>query len=505
MKIKFSKDDLNQITRESLEGRSKSEIINLTLRLRDYGIDSYELLKRNSTNSSRPPSSDSPFEKRNHKDEKKEPDHDPDQADDHNEEHTEEKNESGDGKKRNPGRQPDSQGFGREQKPTVDKIENHYPLQCIICTAELSEESAIPYSAHYTFELERGPNGIRLTCTKHFYYGIICECGHENTEKPGEGFISIIEGRKQNLKLTEYTIIGPMFATFIAALSRRYGMSRKKIQEFLQSWLNFDLSIGLICKIIREAGVACYPVVKNLIEDLQKEEIVHLDETPWYQKGVFCWLWVAIGKATAVFRIGSRKKEELLHLITVAYIGWLITDGYMAYRSYDKRQRCLAHLIRKAVAISGGVDEDAGKMGDWFLRELRGLIKAMAEGDDGKKKCKIIIARLKRACKLGSKSDHAKLKSLAKEILNDWDAVVAFVKNPGLPATNNEAERALRWAVIYRKITFGTRTTEGSKSLAAMLSVIETCRLRQVDPWEYIAEVIAQGRKGIDPPKIAHA
>jgi transposase len=81
--------------------------------------------------------------------------------------------------------------------------------------------------------------------------------------------------------------------------------------------------------------------------------------------------------------------------------------------------------------------------------------------------------------------------------------VVAFVKNPGLPATNNEAERALRWAVIFRKITFGTRTSEGSRSYAALISVIETCRLRGIDPWNYIAMAIAQGRKGLAPPRIA--
>jgi hypothetical protein len=96
-----------------------------------------------------------------------------------------------------------------------------------------------------------------------------------------------------------------------------------------------------------------------------------------------------------------------------------------------------------------------------------------------------------------------RLKSLANEILIDWDTVVAFVKNPGLPATNNEAERALRWAVIFRNITFGTRTSEGSRSYAAQISVIETCRLRSVDPWNYIAKTIAQGRKGLAPPPIA--
>ncbi len=159
----------------------------------------------------------------------------------------------------------------------------------------------------------------------------------------------------------------------------------------------------------------------------------------------------------------------------------------------------MAHLIRKAIALTGAVDKKAQKMGDWFLRELRGLIQAMSEDGEGGSECNLILARLKRVCNLGSKEDHDKLRSLSKEILNDWDAVVAFVKNPDLPPTNNDAERALRHAVISRRITFGTRTTEGSQAYAALLSVIETSRLRNQDPWKYIAETIALGRKGIAP------
>ncbi len=87
-------------------------------------------------------------------------------------------------------------------------------------------------------------------------------------------------------------------------------------------------------------------------------------------------------------------------------------------------------------------------------------------------------------------------------ILRDWDAVVAFVHHPGLPPTNNEAERALRHAVIARRISYGTRTFEGSLAYCSLFSVIETCRLRKVDPWSYIAQVIALGRKGLLPPPI---
>ncbi|WP_051036690.1 IS66 family transposase [Calothrix sp. PCC 6303] len=97
--------------------------------------------------------------------------------------------------------------------------------------------------------------------------------------------------------------------------------------------------------------------------------------------------------------------------------------------------------------------------------------------------------------------EHTKLKALANEILNDWDALVACFCNPQLPPTNNEAERALRHAVIAQSISYGTRTAEGSLAYCSILSVIETCRLRKVDPWAYIAMILTPARRGIkDPP-----
>ncbi len=73
-------------------------------------------------------------------------------------------------------------------------------------------------------------------------------------------------------------------------------------------------------------------------------------------------------------------------------MGKLLHSRSLGYRSHEKRQRFLAHLIRKAIALTGAVDGKAQKMGEWFLREMRGLIKAMAE--DGQAKCSLILARL---------------------------------------------------------------------------------------------------------------
>ncbi len=211
-------------------------------------------------------------------------------------------------------------------------------------------------------------------------------------------------------------------------------------------------------------------------------------------------LWVALSTKTAVFHIGSRRKEELSHLVKEAFIGWLVTDGYRSYRSYPKRQRCLAHLIRKAVAITGAINQKAAQIGQWILDDLRELISTIANAGEKATPIRQVLARLTRACHLGKKADHEKLKALASEIFNDWDAIVAFVHNPELPPTNNEAERALRHAVIARQIGYGTRTREGSLAYSSLLSVIETCRLRQVNPWTYIASVIALARKGRSSP-----
>ena len=179
------------------------------------------------------------------------------------------------------------------------------------------------------------------------------------------------------------------------------------------------MSIGSLDRSIREVGFACRPVVEALIKELQTAELLHLDETPWYESGRLCWLWVVLSSVSVVFFIGPRTKERLLQVISTAFVGWLVTDGYGAYRWYDHRQRYLAHLIRKVV------DAEVRQLGQWLLEEMRELIQTLA---------------------------------------------------------TNEAEPALRHAVIARHITHGTRSTEGSDTYAALLTVIETCRRRNRSP-----------------------
>ena len=214
-------------------------------------------------------------------------------------------------------------------------------------------------------------------------------------------------------------------------------------------------------------------------------------------------MWVAATATTIVYRIGSRRKEELAALIGEAFLGWLVTDGYVAYRDHPRRQRCLAHLIRKGLALARGL------LRRRFRLRSRPRARPAPPHRAGPRRrratrdaVKRLMARIKWNCQCNRHEIEKKVRDLAGEILNDWDAVVAFVSDPNLPPTNNEAERALRHAVIARRISFGTRTDEGSRFYAAGLSVIDTCRKRGVDPWAYACSLIAAARANLPLPAI---
>src|SRR3954466_8382383 len=135
------------------------------------------------------------------------------------------------------------------------------------------------HSAHFVLDLERAAGGIRITCILHRYHAIECACGVRTAARPGVGVLSTVPGRSRDLLLSEACLVGPALATFIAALSVRYHVSRAKIREFLAVWFGVPLSVGTLDRCIREVGVACEPVVEDLLGDLRQAGVIHADET----------------------------------------------------------------------------------------------------------------------------------------------------------------------------------------------------------------------------------
>jgi transposase len=514
--------DIEGYDRADLERLPREELEDLLWRLLELTRHQANQLGQNSTNSSRPPSSDDPYRRSGQggKEPRNDSTEDGDQP------------QPGQGEKaageasaapapakgkatKRAGKKPGAPGCWRTQPlETTGEDVKHFPSSCDRCVAGTGRglagtaQKTRQVSAHLVCDLERGEMGLRITVVKHCYFAATCDCGHEAIARPGVGLSSEIEGRRRNLQMSERCLVGPMLATFIGALSLRHRLSRTTIQEFLKDWLGLELGKATINRCIHEFGRASEPVVEELLKEVQAAEIANIDETPWYEKGALRWLWVVVTATTVVFHIGSRRKEELIGLIGEAFLGWLVSDGYCAYRDHPRRQRCLAHLIRKAVALAEGYYGAGSSFGRELARDLRRLIEKVAQGDQSDPAAASIrrlTARIKRNCEFNRHEIEEKVRALAREILNDWDAVIAFVSDPTLPPTNNDAERALRHAVIARRISFGTRTDEGSRFYAAAMSVIDTCRKRRVDTWAYARDLIAAARKGAELPKIPAA
>jgi len=501
--------DLSQMNRAVFAAMAPGQLLEVTCRLHTLVVEMADRLALNSTNSSRPPSSDTFFggggavagligsgrasgtadtaAAASSTDDRKPGPPAPD--------------------KRKPGKQPGAPGKWRDEPLKAERTQSIWPIACAYCGTPFEtwwDREVRTGAAFPVLELERTTGGIRIACVEQRYQVLLCACGRETEAKPGLGAVSFLDGRMRQLQLTERSMIAPSLAAFITALNTRHLQSRRKIQEFLLVWFGVTMAVGTIDRCIREVGVACEPIVEELLEEVRASGLIHADETPWYQGKLSLWLWVVLTATTAVFHIGSRRHKEIRDLLGDAIIGWLVTDGYHAYRDYERRQRCLAHLIRKGLALAGGLSPDGARFGEWLVRELQNLIHSVAEDKDHTI-LNPIQARLKRACKLYCDHDTEKIRALAREILYDWDAIVAFVTNHALPPTNNEAERALRIAVIARRLSFGTRTAEGSAAYAATLSVVETCRRRNLDPWSYIADTLARARQGINHQPIPKA
>lgn len=487
---------LKDIKRTDLSAMSRVELEELTWDLHELARALANHAGEDSTTSSRPPSSDNPY-RRNTKSEQSSERSDRDDKTDGGGGSAPGGNASASNAGPKPaGKRPGTKGFWRRLPIIVSDELQHAPKACDACHAVFGSSTVSQsrqVSAHLSFELTRCDMSLHVAATKHCYLAIRCDCGHETIARPATGLCSHVEGRRRDLLMSERCLVGPMLATFIAALSLRFRLSRAKIAEFLADWLGVELGIATIERCIHEFGLASEPVVEQLIEDVRAAEIVHLDETPWYQKASLLWLWVAVTATTIVYRIGSRKHCELAALIGDAFLGWLVTDGYGAYRDHPRRQRCLAHLIRKARALAEGDYGPGSGFGSDLVRDLRRLIERVHDGDDPAA-IKRLTASIKWNCQCNRHEIDAKVRGLAGEILNDWDAVVAFVADRDLPPTNNDAERALRHAVISRRISFGTRSDEGSRFYAAALSVIDTCRKRGTDPWAYACALITAAR-----------
>jgi hypothetical protein len=310
------------------------------------------------------------------------------------------------------------------------------------------------------------------------------------------------------VELGQQRLLGPRLASAIVHLCMRMRMSRRQASEFLWAWFGLKVSAALIDQTVHQAARSVASLEQPLADALEQAILVHGDETGWLEAGQALWLWVLCCRHTVLYMIGTRAREMLDNALSLSFGGWLMSDGYVAYRGRALRLRCWAHLLRKLRGLAESTDRLSAQAGAAMLEEFEALMAAVFEARKHPERPPpaVLLAdqmeRLRQLCEQHRDAPHKALRELAREFLNDWQVIVQPLHDPRLPLTNNAAERQLRHYVIARRISYGTRNPVGSHSFALLASIFDTCRLRRACPIELIAQAIHAARLGLPAPAL---
>jgi transposase len=423
-----------------------------------------ERLNQNSTNSSRPPSTDPPTVRRRPP-----------------------RPSSG----RSPGGQP---GHQRQQRPLLppDHTEVLKPSRCRRCGHALRGDDPQPLR-HQVLELPE----IRPQVTEYRLHRLRCPaCGLATCASLPAG---VPTGGQ-----------GPRLQAVLALMAGAYRVSKRMAQTFCADVLGVPVCAGQVCACEAETAAATEPVVQELRQYVRSQR-ANVDETGWWQKRQRGWLWAVVTQAVTVFTIAlSRAGTVARELIDPSSGQVITTDRYKGYLwlPLPQRQICWAHLIRDFQAM---VDRgNAGSaMGEELLCCAEDLFTwwyRVRDGTLSRSTFRRYVAELRpwvrSQLEAGTACACAKAAGTCREILAVEPALWTFARVEGVEPTNNAAERALRHAVLWRKISAGTESESGSRFVENVLSIVATCRQQGRNVLDCLTECCQAQRAGASAPSL---
>jgi len=425
---------------------------------------------------------------------------------------------------RRPGRRVGAPGHGRQQKLEPTKTHEYRPLCCAACQQILpTEGQAQAWTAWDTLEMvklgqpqpsecgaplsdpaEAPELGLRIEVTRYRLMQQRCACGHTTR---AEAARAEDDAAWPAVAIGQQRLLGPQLAAAVVYLCVRMRLSRRMVSELLLELFGLMLSPALVDQTVHQAARSVAPLEQALADELAKAPLVYADETSWSESAQKLWLWVICSCTTVLYVIGSRGREMLDNVLALDFGGTLMSDGYAAYRNRLLRLRCWAHLHRKTRGLAESTDRRAATAGAAMLQLFEDLMRAVFEARESQGPPPSMthaaqIEQLRQLCEQHRDARSKALRELAREFLLDWDVIVRPLADPRLPLTNNAAERQLRHFVIARRISYGTRTAVGSHSIALLVSIIDTCRLRRASATDLLARAIHAARMGLPAPSL---
>lgn len=429
--------------------------------------------KKDSTNSSKPPSSDGPAApKRKYPQRKK----------------------SG----RKPGGQVGHPGKHRPLVPIaeVTRFVPVLPVSCGHCGSPLGQDTTQGYThRHQVTELPE----IRPEIIEYQFPNVVCsDCG-KTTRAPLPP------------ELRDH--FGPRLTGLIAYLTAVCRVPRRGVEELLETALGVSLSLGSTQKLIEQTSIALKAPYEELESQLRHEPVVNADETGWRESGKKLWLWVFVATRYVVFVIAMHRSSEVLRrMLGPEFAGILCSDRFSAYIKYHKgrAQFCWAHLKRD---LLGALELARTHSADRFCRDALALHARLfrlwhrfRRGDIDRPQLILKAIPLEqRFFALAERhldNKDREVRTLARAFFFHCERLFAFIEHPNVDPTNNIAERTIRSAVQWRKICFGNRSVEGQRATERLLTATRTCVLQRRNALAFLTGAIQTYRRGLPAPSL---
>ena len=403
---------------------------------------------------------------------------------------------------RKPGGQPGHRGAHRPlvSAERVDKVVPILPEQCQGCgnplprQLEQAQTIGVPQRRQVT---ELPP--IRAHITEYQLHCVVCDqCGASTRALlPPE-----IKGS-----------FGPQLTALIAYLTVVCRMPRRVVEALLQQVLGVEMSLGSTQKCWEEASQAVALSCQELEEQLKDEAVLNVDETGWRTNGDKRYLWAFVASQFVVYTVAATRGSEVLTgLLGAVFRGVLCSDRFSAYLKYHsgKAQFCWAHLKRNLLGI---MDLTKNSAVERFCRDALAaharLFRLWHKFRGGQIDRRQLLLRSLPIQQLiftlaehHLDSSHREVRNLATALFKHNERLFTFLEQEGVEPTNNSAERALRTGVQWRKICFGNRSATGELATARLLTVAETCELQALNIVAYLSAAIACHRRRQRPTSL---
>jgi transposase len=307
---------------------------------------------------------------------------------------------------------------------------------------------------------------------------------------------------------------GPYLQAVLATWAGAYRLSKRQIRQMAGDLFGLSISVGMISKLERRSAEALEAPYNELAAAVHSAGVIHADETSWRQERRKTWLWAAVTAVMTVFTIARNRSAKVARAVLGTHDEAIaVTDrcGSYDWIAGTHRQVCWSHLRRdfQAMIDRGGAAEPIGrrllKLSDRLFRWWDRL----EEGEVDRRRFGAAMRRLRRevaaALRQGMRCGCGTTSGSCAEILRVEESLWTFARVAGVAPTNNAAERAMRHAVIWRRISGGTDSERGSRFVERMLTVVATCRQRGLNVLSYLESCFRAEREGHAIPSLVPA